>query len=203
MAITDLGVALQTTFKETGMKVDLDARVAYLHSFNPHRHADRSYTFKHIAKALMDRFDEENNLNDVDSVIAYQREDLSSALSIIHNTTEALSHCSAEDLNGRSKDLYGSVDFRLEQLSLCPIHHTTRSTAFNNLDTARWIQFLQEGDRANLDASAQRQLEGLALQPPGHPSHFAASHDPDGSLWYQFDYAKKSSDLDASINSPL
>ena len=168
-------------------------------------------TLLNLGKALLSRFSEKGQQNDLDEAISLQRQALElfplphPGFSLALNNLASALQIRFEQ-RGRKNDLDEKIHLLRQAVEYQLPHHPNLSLSFNNLANALLTRFTHYGQRDpskedeldDLDEAISLHRKFLALCPLNHPQRSIALHNLASSL--QIGFEEKRNDLDEMID---
>jgi tetratricopeptide (TPR) repeat protein len=159
-----------------------------------------------LSRALISRFSQSGNIDDLDEGIQFLRE----AVSLYPERHPGRDHCLnnlAVSLGyyrfvhqGNPNDLDEAIPLHEEALRLRPVGHKSRGSSLDNLGGALVTRFNKRGDIDDITRAISLYREALTLCPPGHPCHYAPLSNLALALQKRYDKLDVSEDLNKAID---
>ncbi|KAG1775482.1 hypothetical protein EV702DRAFT_431672 [Suillus placidus] len=133
----------------------------------------RPRTLAKLAWALILRFTQRGNIDDIDESIYLRREARSlcpEAHRAIYLNALALSLMARFYHQGKPNDLDEAISLHEEALRLRPVRHKSRDFSLDNLGGALIARFNKHGAIDDITRAVSLYREALTLRPPKHPS---------------------------------
>ncbi|KAG1767990.1 CHAT domain-containing protein [Suillus occidentalis] len=141
----------------------------------PVGHQRRPTTLNELSMALISRFTQSGNTDDLEEVIQFLREALSLCPEghtgrdlYLNNLAHSLG-CFRFNHQGNLNDLDEAISLHEEALRLRPVGHKYRDTSLDNLGGVLVTRFNKRGALDDITRAISLHREALALNPPGHP----------------------------------
>ncbi|KAI6024607.1 hypothetical protein BKA83DRAFT_424790 [Pisolithus microcarpus] len=141
----------------------------------PPGHAGRDVALYNLADALYERYENEEEIDDLNEAITLHRDALE--LRPVENeeghrsdSLISLTHCLYRRYRklGAVDDLEEAIAFGREALALRPPGHRDRDVSLNNLGVSLWTRFEKQAEVCHLEEAIQLLRAALELRPPGH-----------------------------------
>ncbi|KAJ6553714.1 hypothetical protein DFH09DRAFT_1366096 [Mycena vulgaris] len=193
---------------------EISARVSYLDaavvllgdavSLCPPLHLQRPESLNSYANALISRFEQQGDMDDLEQSIRCHREALELRPLLHPNRSSSLNNLASALLTrfeqtGQLADLEESIAFHRQALELFPGSHPNRSGSLNNLATALSRRFEQTGQLADLEESIAFHQQALELRPGSHPNRSGSLNNLASALKTRFEQTGQLADLEESI----
>ncbi|KAG1778827.1 CHAT domain-containing protein [Suillus placidus] len=172
----------------------------------PQGHQSRLSAFDKLSSALISRFTQRGNIDDLDERIRFLREAVSlcpeghSDLAYyLNDLAVSLGHYRF-DHQGKSNDLDEAISLYEEALRLRPVGHEYRNTSLNSLGSILVTRFHKRKDIDDITRAVSLLREALMLRPPGHPRRDITLNNLALALKTRYDELDVSEDLNEAID---
>ncbi|KAG1762363.1 CHAT domain-containing protein [Suillus occidentalis] len=173
--------------------------------FCPRDNNHRPKALDRLAWALLTRFNQTGNIDDLDECIKCGREakslcpeDHSERDSYLNNLASSLR--SRFNHQGNFNDLTEAITLYEEALRLCPVGHKSRDFSLNNLATVLLIRYNQHSDIDDVTRAISLLSEALTLRLPWNTNHDHTLNNLAGALQTRYDSLHVREDLDKAID---
>ncbi|KAG2339529.1 hypothetical protein BDR05DRAFT_1003340, partial [Suillus weaverae] len=171
----------------------------------PLGHQLRPRALDSLSWALILRFRQCGNIDDLDECIQFSREAVSLCPeghagrdTFLNNL--ALSLNVRFDHQGKPNDLDEAISLYEEALRLRPVGHKYRDTSLSNLGLALIARFKGRGNIDDITRAVSLYREALTLRPPGHPRRDTTLNNLALALKIRYDKLDVSEDLNEAID---
>ncbi|KAG1744322.1 CHAT domain-containing protein [Suillus occidentalis] len=172
----------------------------------PVGHQHRPRALNELSMALVLRFTQNGNIDDLGESIQFLRE----AVSLCpegHTDRDGLLTSLAVSLGihrfrhqGNPIDLDEAISLHEEALRLRPVGHEFRDTSLDNLGRALTTRFIKRGARDDITRAINHYREALTLCPPGHPRRDTTLSNLAFALKTRYNKLDVSEDLNEAID---
>ena len=194
-----------TRYKATRQQGDLDQAIvgyaeALLRGLNPP--SMNIFTFEHLARALLIRFNDFGAREDLDHIISCFHHLINlplevagiKRLKVLNGLTDAL--CSRFEIGGRLEDTEGSISLLGHAITMVPSGIDDHRLFTYKLASAWQEKYKQTGASEDLTAAINHYRALLTSCPLDHPSRFSCLHRIAGLLESRFEWSGDLNDVE-------